>query len=92
MSWNCLKITLYFFHLSPTSSHLHSQQVENCDSNSRLVVGEDEASAAKYDVGPAMTVHCVPSVCDAGPASDQHWTHASCLLGWAHVSAISIGQ
>ena len=31
-----------FFHLSPTSSHLHSLQVENCDSNSRLVVNEDE--------------------------------------------------
>ena len=29
-----------FFHLSPTSSHLHPLQVENCDSNSRLVVDE----------------------------------------------------
>ena len=31
-----------FFNFSPTSSHLHSLQVENCDSNSRLVVDEDD--------------------------------------------------
>ena len=30
------------FNFSPTSSHLHSLQVENCDSNSRLVVDEDD--------------------------------------------------
>ena len=31
-----------FFNLPPTSSHLHPLQVENCDSNSRLVVDEDD--------------------------------------------------
>ena len=31
-----------FFIFSPTSNHLHSLQVENCDSNSRLVVDEDD--------------------------------------------------
>ena len=31
-----------FLHFSPTSSHLHPLQVENCDSNSRLVVDEDD--------------------------------------------------
>ena len=31
-----------FFTFSPTSNHLHSLQVENCGSNSRLVVGEDD--------------------------------------------------
>ena len=31
-----------FFNLSPTSNNLHPLQVENCDSNSRLVVGEDD--------------------------------------------------
>ena len=30
-----------FFNFSPSPSHLHSLQVENCDSNSRLVVVED---------------------------------------------------
>ena len=31
-----------FFNFSPTSSHLHQLQVENRDSNSRLVVDEDD--------------------------------------------------
>ena len=31
-----------FFNFSPTTSHLHPLQVENCDSNSRLVVDEDD--------------------------------------------------
>ena len=30
------------FNFYTTSSHLHPLQVENCDSNSRLVVGEDD--------------------------------------------------
>ena len=31
-----------FFNFSPTSSHLHPLQVKNCDSNSWLVVDEDD--------------------------------------------------
>ena len=31
-----------FFNVSSTSSHLHQLQVENCDSNSRLVVDGDD--------------------------------------------------
>ena len=31
-----------FFNFSPTSNHLYPLQVENCDSNSRLVVDEDD--------------------------------------------------
>ena len=31
-----------FFNFQTTSNHLHPQQVENCDSNSRLVVDEDD--------------------------------------------------
>ena len=31
-----------FFNVSPPSNHLHPLQVENCDSNSRLVVDEDD--------------------------------------------------
>ena len=32
-----------FFNFPPTSNHLHPLQVENCDNNSRLVVGEDDS-------------------------------------------------
>ena len=31
-----------FFNFLTTSSHLHPLQIENCDSNSRLVVDEDD--------------------------------------------------
>ena len=31
-----------FITFSPTSNHLHPLQVENCDSNSRLVVDGDD--------------------------------------------------
>ena len=31
-----------FFNFSPTSNHLHPLQIGNCDSNSRLVVDEDD--------------------------------------------------
>ena len=31
-----------FINFLPTSNHLHQLQVENCDSNSRLVVDEDD--------------------------------------------------
>ena len=34
--------TVIFFNFSLTSNHLHPLQVENCDSNSRLVVDEDD--------------------------------------------------
>ena len=32
----------FFFNFKLTSNHLHPLQVENCDSNSRLVVDEDD--------------------------------------------------
>ena len=31
-----------FFNISPSSNNLHPLQVENCDSNSQLVVDEDD--------------------------------------------------
>ena len=36
------KYLAIFFNFPPISSHLHPLQVENCDSNSWLVVGEDD--------------------------------------------------
>ena len=32
----------FFFTFLPASNHLHPLQVENCNSNSRLVVDEDD--------------------------------------------------
>ena len=38
-----------FFNFLPTSNRLHSLQVENCDSNSRLVVDEDDYGKFKLE-------------------------------------------
>ena len=39
-----LVITIKNFHLTPALRHLRPLQVENCDSNSRLVADEDDNS------------------------------------------------
>ena len=44
-----------FFNFSPTSSHLRPLQVGNCDSNSRLVVDEDDNG--KYGVVSSVSAH-----------------------------------
>ena len=38
-----------FFNLSPTSNHLYPLQVVDCDSNSRLVVDEDDKSKFSFE-------------------------------------------
>ena len=40
---------IIFFNFSLTSSHLHPLQVENCDSNLRLVVDEDENGKFRFE-------------------------------------------
>ena len=37
-----------FFTFSPTPNHRHPLQVENCDSNSRLVVDEDDNGKSSW--------------------------------------------
>ena len=49
MFMGCVLIIAIFFHLPPTSSHLHPLQVENCDSNSRLVVDEDYNGKFRFE-------------------------------------------
>ena len=39
---NSYQYVALFLNFSPTSSHLYPLQVENCDSNSRLVVDKDD--------------------------------------------------
>ena len=46
-------------YLSPSSSHLHPLQVENCDSNSRLVVDEDDNDKfrpERVNIGPPSAI------------------------------------
>ena len=47
-----------FSYFSPSSSHLHPLQVENCDSNSRLVVdGDDNVNSGLKDVTNMSNFH-----------------------------------
>ena len=48
-SWNCFENNSILFHLSPTLSHFHQLQVENCDSISRLVVDEDDRDKFMFE-------------------------------------------
>ena len=52
-------MTIYFFLMSLTSSHLHPLQVENCDSNSRLVVDEDDYGKFRLETVDSM---CWPNI------------------------------
>ena len=38
-----------FLNFSPVLSHLHPLQVENCDSNSRLVVDKDDNGKFRFE-------------------------------------------
>ena len=72
-SWNCL-INNIFFNLSPTSSYLHPLSVEICDSNSRLVVDEDDngkfrLDRVKEDIGDCAVTE---NEC-ATPGDRLHW-------------------
>ena len=48
-----------FVNLSPTSNHLYPLQVENCDSNSRLVVDEDDNGKSKLERVKSCTADTV---------------------------------
>ena len=48
-----------FFNFSPTSSHLHPLQVENCDNNSRLVVDEDDNGKFRLERVKLLKYVCI---------------------------------
>ena len=50
----CLNNNNFFLYLPLTSSHLHPLQVENCDSNSRLVVDEDDNGKFRLERGKSQ--------------------------------------
>ena len=48
------KFMAIFFNFSTTSNHLHPLQVENRDSNSQLVVGEDDNGKFRIERGKSL--------------------------------------
>ena len=57
-----LKKNSIFFHLSPTLSHFHPLQVENCGSNSRLVVDENDSGKFRLQRVKVMVYHGLPDI------------------------------
>ena len=50
------QFTAIFFTFSRTSSHIHPLQVENCDSNSRLVVDKDDNGKFRPERVKGLTI------------------------------------
>ena len=63
-----LIITIIFFNLPPTSSHLYPVQVGNCDSNSRLVMDKDENGKFRPERVTTMEIVPAPSPMCSTPA------------------------
>ena len=53
-----------FLNFSPISNHLHPLQVENCDSNSRLVVDEDDNGKFRLERGNSAIILGMVSDCE----------------------------
>ena len=60
-----------FFKFSPTSSHLRPLQVEDCDSNSRLVVDEDDNGKFRLE---RVTNTCIYSSFHLLRVMNYHYT------------------
>ena len=56
----CQFMAIFFIFL-PTSNHFHSLQVENCDSNSRLVVDEDDNGKVRVERVKHQDLQCLVS-------------------------------
>ena len=94
-SWNSLIITLSFLICHPLPSDLHPLQVENYDSNSRLVLDEDDNGKFRlqrvqlsYLIVSPQTRHggpllyqCWASVVANGSTLPQHWFYISYFPG-----------
>ena len=67
-----------FFHLPPTSGHLHSLQIENCDSNSRVVVDEYDNGKFRIERVKALFIlhvivcYCVDKIIYGSEYSSTH--------------------
>ena len=68
-----------------TSNHIHPLQVENCGSNSRLVV--DEYDNVKSGLKGLMWARVTISGPDVGPTLYKCYSNVLCLLVWTQLPA-----
>ena len=88
---------LIFLNYPPISNHLYPLQVENCDSNSRLVVDEDDNGKFKLERFKLTTSYQAQDVetmlvCHwAASSSNQHWVKSMfvCLFAGEHSLSVS---
>ena len=73
--------------LNHLSSHLHPLQVVNCDSNSRLVVDEDDNGKFRLEKGKCRAVLLVRSTSALHP---QHYITSSCEQGLILLSILTL--
>ena len=78
---------LIFFNFKITSNHLHSLQVENCDSNSRLVKDEDDYGKFRPE---RVKRHSVPNAISLNNLRDLNKTHIQFSLGLVTVMATGL--
>ena len=73
-----------FFNFSHTSTHLHPLQVENCDSNSRLVVDKDDNDSGLKGLTSKHTQCCF----NAGPP----WKHLTNITPMSRIYCVVRGN
>ena len=82
-NWFTNTVMVIFFNFQTTSNHLHPLQVENCDSNSRLVVVEDDYGKLRIERVKTLSYQVnglsklVPPV---SPANTSRWVYAGLML------------
>ena len=85
-----------FFNFSPTSNHLHPLQVENRDSNSRLVVdGDDNCKFRLERVKPGFSCFSSLLSLERAVLPDHGYWFPSCSVisgFWLHRSSVELDQ
>ena len=88
-----------FFNFSPTSNHLHPLQVENCDSNSRLVVDEDDNGKFRPERFNPSAIHVFLFIfiysCEllrqlSPPQTERKWPVFFKRCGYAYIADHSV--
>ena len=79
-----------FYNFPPTSSNLHPLLVENCDSNSRLVVDEDDNGTLRLERDNHFCHGIIGSVGGGGGGSIANYYVANHPLNKTHIYKISV--
>ena len=71
----------YLIRLKAHNQHGLGPACERLFTTAQTHTGRYSVNTRQTPDGSPVLVQCWPSVCDAGPTLNQHWTSVSCLLG-----------